>query len=104
MRIHKKSLFVIILFVISEIAVVVIVWVDDDLFDNNLWVNHDELQGVTTRCCSERGVEPAEIVEHLVTTGELTTVHKTAQSETATWRQRLQHLWQITGSCDHFTR
>ena len=77
------------LFDISKIAIVVVVGIDDDSLDNNLGVNHDELQGVTAGCCVKRGVEPTQIVEHLVAARKLTTVHESTQGETAARRQGL---------------
>ena len=53
----------------SEIAVAVVVGVDDDALNYNFWVNHDELQFVLAwGNVTEVDLQPANIVKDLITT------------------------------------
>lgn len=70
----EKSIFFFVskvfLFVCSEVAVVVVVGIDDNLLNDNLGVNHDEFEGVPAwGDVGEGGIEPTEVVEHLIATG-----------------------------------
>ena len=71
----------------------IVVGIDHDLLNDNLWVNHDDLQRMLTWSdVGEGGIEPTEVVEHLITTRQLTTIPETAQSEAATLWQWFQHF------------
>ena len=74
---------------ISKVTVVVVVRVDNNLFHYYFGVYHDDFQSVLARRDGEGGIEPTEVVEHLVATGQLATVPESAQSEATAWRQRL---------------
>ena len=63
----------------SEITVMVIVGVDDYLLHNDFRVNHDDLQDVLAwGDALEGGIEPTEVVEYLITTGQLSSLPETA--------------------------
>ena len=56
---------------VSEIAVVVVVGIDHDLFDDDFRVNHDEFQCMLAWGNTiNSGIEPAQVVEYLIATGQ----------------------------------
>ena len=78
---------------IAEIAVAVVVGVDDDLFYDNLGVDHDELQLVLAgRRIGEFYLQPADVVKDLVAAKHLSTVPPTAEQQVVVGWKRLQYL------------
>ena len=94
------------LFVSPEVAVAIVVGVDDDGLHHNLGVNHDELQLVTARSdISEVDLQPADIIKDLVATkhldlrSSLLTLNRSlvavlpaAEQQVVVWGQELQLL------------
>ena len=64
----------------SEIAVAVVVGVDDDALNYNFWVNQYEFQLVLARSdIPEIHLEPADVIEDFIATEHLSSVPPTAE-------------------------
>ena len=77
----------------SEIAVAVVVRVDDNLLDDDFRVYHDEFQAMLAGSgIGEFYLQPAKVVEHLIATEHFSSVLPTAEQQVVMWRQGLQIL------------
>ena len=51
----------------TEITIAVVVWIDNDLLNDNLRVYHDNFQRMFPWGSTKRRIEPAQIIKHFVT-------------------------------------
>ena len=77
----------------TEIAVVTVIGIHHYLFHHDFRIYHDNFQRVLARGKPLKGgVEPTEVVKHLITARQLATLPETAQGQPATWGQRFEYL------------
>ena len=57
----------------------IVIGIDNNLFDNDFGVDHEYLERMLTRGCWKSGIEPTNVVEHLIASWLRTTVNEAAQ-------------------------
>ena len=61
----------------TEITIAVVVWIDNNLLNDNLRVYHDNFQRMFPWGSTKRRIEPAQIIKHFVTAELLPAIYKT---------------------------